>query len=69
MIAIADGEAYEVVGDEAETDPVVIPDPISENNDPEVGVNGGLSLPCPGFAFILGLSALPLSRRLRRDRS
>ena len=69
VIAFADGEAYEVVSDEAETDPVVIPDPISDNDVPEADDGGGFSLPCPGFGMLLGLSILPVSRRLRYDRS
>jgi Ca-activated chloride channel family protein len=69
VIAIADGEVYEVVGDDVDTDPIDIPDPISETDDPEVTGTGGLSLPCPGLGMVLALSALPLSRRLRFDRS
>jgi len=68
VIAFADGEAYEVVGDEVESDPIEIPDP--EIDDPEVNdseTSGGFSLPCPGFGMVLALSALPLSRRFRYD--
>jgi Ca-activated chloride channel family protein len=69
VITFADGEAYEIVSDEAETDPVVIPNPISDNDVPEADDSGGFSLPCPGIGMLLGLSILPLSRRLRYDRS
>jgi Ca-activated chloride channel family protein len=69
VIAIADGDAYEVLGEDAETDPIEIPDPITDDNVPDIGETGGLSLPCPGFGMVFALSALPLSRRLRNDRS
>ncbi|HEY69996.1 MAG TPA: VWA domain-containing protein [Anaerolineae bacterium] len=67
VIAIADGVAYQIVGSEASTDPVTIPDPITNDDPSEVGNTSsrGISLPCPGFAMVLGLAALPLSRRLR----
>jgi hypothetical protein len=69
VIAIADGEAYEVVGDDVDTNPIDIPEPISESDDPAETGPGAFSLPCPGFGMVLALSALPLSRRFRYDRS
>jgi Ca-activated chloride channel family protein len=67
VIAIADGEAYQIVGSETSADPITIPDPLSNDIDPDLSRSGnrGFNLPCPGFAMVLGLAALPLSRRLR----
>jgi Ca-activated chloride channel family protein len=76
VIVLIGNEAYEVVGDEEIGDPIVIPEvPTSEKGDdlPEIvgeapvmtepDLEGGFSLPCPGFTFVIGLVALPLARR------
>jgi Ca-activated chloride channel family protein len=64
VIAIADGEAYEIVADDVETDPIEIPEPVSDSDEFEAGRGPSLSLPCPGIGLLLGLTFLPLSRRL-----
>jgi len=78
VIAFAGGEAYEVVGAEETGDPVTLPptiesqevhdlptevSPISPTSSTEQ--DSGFSLPCPGFAIVIGLAVVPLVRRRR----
>jgi Ca-activated chloride channel family protein len=76
VIAIAGGTAYEIVapddaGDEvtlpptlpSEEDEVVMPEEQTDASSEENERSGGFSLPCPGFALVIGLAVLPLARR------
>lgn len=78
VIAFAGGVAYEVVGAEEAGDPVTLPPTIEspEVHDlptevspvpPTSGTDqgSGFSLPCPGFAIVIGLAVVPLVRRRR----
>jgi Ca-activated chloride channel family protein len=78
VIILVGDEAYEVVGDEEAGDPIIIPEPTrNEASDdmpevvsPEIVItepeeHEDFSLPCPGFSFVIGLVAIPLSRRKR----
>lgn len=77
VIALAGGVAYEVIGDDEIGDPIVPPPPLSEEAsidrpdiEPSVATSKdqskGISLPCPGFTFVIGLAALPLARKRKQ---
>ena len=74
VIVLAGGEAYEVVGAEETGDPVTLPptiesqevhdlptevSPVSPTSGTDQG--SGFSLPCPGFAIVIGLAVVPLA--------
>jgi Ca-activated chloride channel family protein len=76
VIALADGEAYEIVEVDQMGDEVEIPDPIIEEDEPsspQIGDPNGsatrddrgreITLPCPSFPLAVGLAALPIAWR------
>ncbi len=77
VITLAGGVAYEVVGDDEIGDPIIPPPPLSDEasvDHPDIEApdaarqdqDRSISLPCPGFTFVIGLVAFPLLRRRRR---
>ena len=78
VIVVVDELAYQVIGEHEQGDEITIPLSVDDDeiHEPEVVLvpedinkgetQGGISLPCLGFSFLIGLTMLPMVKKKRR---
>jgi hypothetical protein len=75
VIVVVDELAYQVIGEHEQGDEITIPLSVDDDeiHEPEIvpppedlnegQAQGGISLPCLGFSFLIGLTMLPMAKK------